>query len=231
MRYLFFLILFFSTTAQAQWKSFMIGPKGDTLNRVDAKGSKQGPWVIREETVRGERGYEEEGFFLNNQREGTWRRFSLEGDLIAVENYRWGQKNGKNTYFNPSGEPIREEAWRAVNPQSPYDTVPIRDVNDPNKILRFEIMKVEPVAQRHGTWRFYDVYSGRIEKTEQYAFDKIKLKEDEDLVPIGISDDTTTTTAKKPAPKEKVKPKEVMEFEKKNSGKKKVKMRDGATGG
>jgi hypothetical protein len=64
------------------------------------KGQKQGPWVVHIDDLRGERGYEEEGIFWNDKKEGTWRRFSLEGDLIAIENYRYGYKDGKNTYFN-----------------------------------------------------------------------------------------------------------------------------------
>lgn len=68
MRYLIIVLLLISTSAQAQLKSFIIGAKGDTLNRVDAKGQKQGPWVIKVDNLRGERGYEEEGFLRMTRR-------------------------------------------------------------------------------------------------------------------------------------------------------------------
>jgi hypothetical protein len=77
MRYLFILILLISVSAQAQWKNYIIGAKGDTLNRIDMKGQKQGPWVVHIDDLRGERGYEEEGIFWNDKKEGTWRRFCL----------------------------------------------------------------------------------------------------------------------------------------------------------
>ncbi|HEX2608507.1 MAG TPA: hypothetical protein VHK91_14060, partial [Flavisolibacter sp.] len=84
MRYLFILMLFLSASAHAQLKNYVIGAKGDTLNKVDAAGVKQGRWVVHVDELRGERGYEEEGEYRNGKKEGMWRRFSLEGDLIAI---------------------------------------------------------------------------------------------------------------------------------------------------
>jgi antitoxin component YwqK of YwqJK toxin-antitoxin module len=225
--------LLVSVNGFGQWKSYVMGKRGDTLNRVDLKGRQQGPWVMRQEPVRGERGFEEEGYFTDGARNGPWRRYSLEGDLMAVENYRWGMKDGKQVYFNLEGRPTREEMWRAIDPKSPYDTVAVRDVKDPNKILRYEVVKVTPNSYKHGKWRFYSERDGRLEDTQEWIMDKLKSPDDE-LSPIGVSD--TGETAVRPAkkddkPKEKVKPKEVLEFEKKHSGKKKYDVRDGATGG
>src|SRR5215207_411631 len=133
MRYLLIATIFFSLGSQAQWKSFTLTPKGDTLNRIDLTGLKQGPWVVQMPELRGERGYEEEGYFYNDKKEGTWKRFSLEGDMIAVENFSYGMKSGKCIYFTNSGEALREESWRAIDPKSPFDTVLIRDLTDPSK--------------------------------------------------------------------------------------------------
>lgn len=237
MRYLFILLLFISAAAQAQWKSYIIGSNGDTLNRVDIKGQKQGPWAIKVENARGERGYEEEGVFLNDQKEGPWRRYSLEGDLIAFENYRYGMKDGKNVYFTNAGEPLREESWRAIDPKNPYDTVAIRDLNDPSKILRYQVVKVEPASYKHGTWTYYNTLNGTIEATEQWIMNRPKSEVEQgmaggadDLAPIDVSGGKST--AKKDEDKKATtKPKEVLDFEKKNAGKKKIKVRDGSTGG
>jgi len=38
----------------SQWKSFIISPKGDTLNVVDQQDKKQGRWVNHFDEVRGE---------------------------------------------------------------------------------------------------------------------------------------------------------------------------------
>jgi antitoxin component YwqK of YwqJK toxin-antitoxin module len=234
MRYLFVLLMFVSSHAFAQYKDYMISVNGDTLNRVDMKGRKQGPWVIKIDDLRGERGYEEQGFFVNGKREGKWTRFSLEGDLLAVENYRWGNKDGKNVYYSNMGDPLREESWKAVNPDSPYDTINVYDVNDPSKVVGKQVVKLEGFSLKHGTWRFYDPLAGTIEKTENWFLDKPAKKTgvgDDDLAPIDVANNNEEGDAKPTVKKTAAKPKEVMEFEKKNSGKKKVKMRDGSTGG
>jgi hypothetical protein len=233
MKYGTVLLLLLSMNGFAQCKDFIIGVKGDTLNCVDASGRKQGPWVIKVDNLRGERGYEEEGVFHNSKKEGTWRRFTLEGDLIAVENYRWGNKNGKNVYFSPMGDPLREESWKAVNPDNPYDTVAVYDVNDPTRVVGHEVVKLEGFSLKHGTWKFYDPMRGTIEKTESWFLDKPAKKTgdgEDDLAPIAVTDNDAE--AQQAAEKKKVaKPQEVLEYEKKNSGRKKIRVRDGSTGG
>lgn len=223
----------FSFAGNAQWKSYKLTDGGDTLNRVDLNGFKQGPWIVKVEPLRGERGYEEEGYYLNDLKEGIWKRFSLIGDCIAIENFKYGMKHGKCFYFTNAGEPLREESWRAIDPQSPYDTVDVRDVDDPSKIIRKQIVKVEPKSYKHGTWTYYNTITGTIESTEQWVMSRPKEEVDaeitaleDDLAPI----DPTKKTAKKDD-KKLEKPQAVLEYEKKNSGKKKIKVRDGSTGG
>jgi len=232
MRYLLIATIFFSLGSQAQWKSFTLTPKGDTLNRIDLTGLKQGPWVVQMPELRGERGYEEEGYFYNDKKEGTWKRFSLEGDMIAVENFSYGMKSGKCIYFTNSGEALREESWRAIDPKSPFDTVLIRDLTDPSKILRKEIIKVEPNSYKHGTWTFYNTLTGGIERTEEWVMSRprVDAQPDDDMAPIDVAEGKSTT-AKKDEKKEMKKPQAILDYEKKNAGKKKIKVRDGSTGG
>jgi len=232
MRFILAFLLLISINVFGQYKNYTISPKGDTLNRLDMKGKKQGPWVIHVDELRGERGFEEEGYFENDKREGTWRRYSLDGDLLAVENYRWGNKNGKCTYFSNMGDLVREESWKAVNPNDPYDTVAVYDVNDPTKIVGTQIVKLEGFTLKHGTWRFYDPNFGTLVKTEKWFLDKPATgdsKNDDDLKPIDVSDNATqkSDTATKKAT---TKPQAVLDYEKKNAGKKKIKVRDGRTG-
>jgi hypothetical protein len=230
MRFIFLLMMLVSFTTFGQYKNFTIGPKGDTLNRVDMQGKKQGPWVIHVDDNHGERGYEEEGYFLNGKKEGTWRQYSLDGDLIAVENYRWGNKDGKSQYFTNMGDLVREESWKAVNPDNPYDTVAVYDVNDPNKIVGTQVVKLEGFTLKHGTWNYYDPNSGTITKTEKWFLDKPATgnsKNDDDLKPIDVTDNSKKTDTA--ARKAMAKPQAVLDYEKKNSGKKKIKVRDGST--
>jgi hypothetical protein len=231
MRFVFAFLVLISLNGFGQYKSYKIGPKGDTLNRIDMKGKKQGPWVIHVDDNRGEPGYEEEGYFANDRKEGQWRTFSLQGDMTAVENYRWGNKDGKCQYFTNMGDLVREESWKAVNPDDPYDTIPVYDVNDPTKIVGTQVVKLDGYSLKHGTWRYYDPSSGTLEKTEKWFLDKPATgdkNKDDDLKPIDIADNSkqTDTAAKKPT----AKPQAVLDYEKKNAGKKKIKVRDGQTG-
>jgi len=217
MRYLLFFLLLVSLNGYSQLKSYIIGVKGDTLNKVDNKGMKQGKWVMHYDGVREEPGFEEEGVYVNNRKEGGWRVYSLEGDLTGLENYRWGNKEGVCQYFNKAGELIREEGWRAMNPDKAYDTLEIEDIDNLNH-YRTVIVKNEGVAIKHGAWKFYDPLTGMIIRTETYTLGKREL-------PKSASTTDSASTVKKSL----VKPKEVQEFEKKNAGKKKIRVRDGAT--
>ncbi len=170
----FFLLLGLQSSIQAQWKSFILSRGGDTLNRIDLKDNKQGPWVVSVPELRGERGYEEEGYFLNGQREGVWKRFSLEGVKIAEENYRWGKLNGKQLYFSYNGGLIREEQWRAMDPAIAYDTVAVYDLKDPDKQVGEVVVKNEGIAMRHGRFVHYDPRSGRVLLIENYVMNKLQ---------------------------------------------------------
>ena len=235
MRYILAIILLISINGYSQCKTYTIGVKGDTLNCTDLKGMKQGRWVIERPPLRGEKGYEEQGVFVNDRREGQWQQFTLDGDLLAIENYRWGNKNGRCIYYTPFGQPVREESWRAVNPDNPYDTVDVYDLIDPRKVTARRVVKLDGHALRHGTWKFFDPDYGTITRTEQYKMDKMVVsgEVEDELAPIDISTSANTKAKTDSTGKKSItaaKPKEVMDYEKKNSGKKKVKTRTGQTG-
>lgn len=214
----FIILLFFSTQLFGQYKNYIIGIKGDTLNIVDQKGQRQGKWVNHYNEVRGEPGYEEEGVYIDNRKEGVWRLYSLMGDLMAVENFRWGNKDGLFQYFSKSGQLLREESWKALNPDKLYDTLDVEDVDHPGNYKRV-IVKNEGAGIKNGTWKYYDPFTGMITKTEVFTLGKLET-----------GNKTTVASADSSAvPKTKVKPKEVLEFEQKNAGKKKIRVRDGNT--
>lgn len=232
MRLIGFLFLLISSTAAGQCKEYIIGVRGDTLNCVDYNNKKQGRWVVRVDNLRGERGYEEEGIYKNNLKEGDWRRYSLQGDLIAYESYRWGNKDGKNVYYDHMGNVLREESWKAVNPDNPYDTVDVFDPDNPNRVIEKVIVKLEGYSLKHGTWKFYDPFTKSLESTEKWFLDKpanaagnAAATEDE-LLPIDPLKGNVDSAGKKAV----TKPQVVLDFEKKNAGKKNIKVRDGRTG-
>lgn len=209
--------------AIAQCVEFEIASNGDTLNCVDKKGHKQGKWTNRIPELRGEPGYEEEGVYQNNEKTGYWRIFSLMGDLMGIEQYRYGQKNGIQQYFNTMGNLIREESWLAHNPEQPTEWVEVQDINDPTKVRMVEV-KIEGSAVPHGIWKFYDPETGKLLQKDSYFIGK---KEEY----AGNNENNSTTPGSTEKPKEKPKPKEVEDFEKKNNDKKKYKIRTGSTGG
>jgi len=223
MRWILLVCCLFSISAQGQLKDYIIGVRGDTLNGIDKAGKKQGKWVVRHDEVRGEPGFEEEGTYIDDRKEGTWRKFTLQGDQFAVENYHWGFKDGPSLYFNMNGELIKEESWRAFNPDKLYDTIDVEDVTRPDHYTKV-IIKNEGSSIKNGTWKYYDPAAGFITKTEIWVLGKLEN-----------ADNAVGGAAKKPAAdssvaaKAKAKPKEVLEFEKKNAGKKKVRVRDGST--
>ncbi|HEY5370391.1 MAG TPA: hypothetical protein VIJ75_15515 [Hanamia sp.] len=205
---------FIVSTSSAQYKSYKISPKGDTLNAIDNNGLKQGKWVVHVDPLRGEPGYEEEGVFVNDKKEGYWRKFSLMGDLIAYESYKNGDKDGKSEYFTNLGDLIREENWHGYNPDQPYDTIPVYGTGS-NEILSYKIVKAEPYSVKDGVWTYYEPGTGKIVQTETYdrghLIDKPK--------PALVSEE----------PMKKIVPKEVLEWQEKNSHKKNVKVIDGST--
>ena len=225
MRLIILVLLLMPFVSQAQYKNYKLSVKGDTLNIIDAKGLKQGKWLVRVEELRGEPGYEEEGEFRDDRKEGVWRRYNLTGDLVAVESYRWGMKDGICRYFTIMGEE-HQESWRAINPDKEYDTVEVPDPIDPYKVTMVAV-KVEGRALRHGTWRFYDPASGAILRTETWFMDK-KEDPNKKLLTGTSAADSTMSIRKKLS--DDSKPKEVKEYDKKNSGKKKYNVREGRTG-
>lgn len=215
-KYITILILLTSTSAFSQYKSFSLSPKGDTINRIDKKDLKQGKWVINVPELRGEPAYTETGYYKNGKKEGTWRIYDNTEDLLALEQYKYGGKDGTQQYFTRFGQLIREENWKAYNPDAPYDTIPVYGTGS-NEILEFKIVKAEQYSVKNGEWKFYEASTGRLVRTEHWD----RGAPQHEAKAVVAQDDV---------PKKMQKPIEVLEFEKLNSHKKKVKLREGATG-
>lgn len=214
-----------STLSFAQCKSFFLGVNGDTLNCIDYKGFKQGKWIIKEPALRGNPGFEEEGEFLNDKKEGIWRRFSEQGDILAVETYKWGLLDGKSLYYSLQGLE-REENWRAIDPSKKFDTIVVPDLYN-EALVHTVIIKNEGQSMRHGRWTWFDPSTGFELKNEDYIRDSAVNS----LAIFGIKKMEGGDSSGNSGTAKKVeKPAIVQEWEKKNSGKKKITVRDGAAG-
>ena len=205
----------------AQLKSFKISVKGDTINKIDNKNLKQGKWSITMPPLRGEPGYNIEGIYKNDLKEGIFRHYTTEGDIVVVENYFRGGKEGIQQYYTPLGDLLREESWKAYNPDSPYDTIPIYGTGS-GEILSYKIVKAQVYSVKQGLWKFYQPENGEVIKTENWERNNLVLpkKDVAKAAPTGKSlDGVKKVIAKTP---------QMLEWEKKNNGKKKA-VRNGAT--
>jgi len=210
---------FFLMNGFAQYKSFKFNAQGDTINAIDKNDLKQGKWVIHVDEIRGEPGYEEEGEFVKGKKEGIWRQYSLTGDIIAVEFYKLGGKHGIQQYYTYLGDLIRQESWKGYDPEAPYDTVAVYGDGN-NEIVDYKIIKAEQYSVKHGEWKYFEAGSGRLVKVEKY---------DRGLLETPGSVAKTTAPAIDKSKKVEKTP-EMLEWEKKNKGKKKA-LRDGRTTG
>ena len=194
----------------AQLKSFQMSAKGDTINKIDKKGFKQGKFVLHTKELRGEPGFEEEGMYKNDLKEGIWRRYNLLGDPIGFETYLHGGKDGPQQYYSPLGELLREENWRGFNPDTPYDTIPIYGTAS-SEIISYKIVKAEPYSVKQGMWKYYEAVSGRLVKSEEWDRNNLVLPNAPKKEVGGKS--------LKGVKKEIAKTPEMVEWEKKNKGK------------
>ncbi len=217
----------FSANAFGQCKTFKLINGGDTINCINAKNKKQGKWMERTNPLRGNPGYEEEGAYLNDRKEGLWRKYNLQGDVLSMENYKWGLLNGISQYFTVEGLE-REETWKAIDPDKEYDTINVPDLYQ-DGVMKSVVVKNEGYAMKHGKWTYYEARTGFVVKTESWFRDTTENP----LAMFGVKkkqplSDTAAASLKKKALT--VKTKEILEWEKKNAGKKKVAVRDGSTG-
>ena len=209
-------LLAFSVNGNAQYKDYQLGPKGDTINAVTKVGVKTGKWVIHVPELRGNAGYEQEGVYVKGEKDGYWRSYSLQGDLIAMESYKLGGKDGVQLYYTNLGDLEREESWRGFNPDAPYDTIAIYGTES-NEIVDYKIVKAEPYSVKDGDWKYYEPGSGRVLRTEKW--DRNNL----------AKPNVKNVGAAYAKPKKVEKTAEMLEWERKNKGKKGV-VRDGRTG-
>ena len=214
---LFALAFFlFIGSSVAQYKEFKLTSTGDTINIITKDGKKEGKWVIQVGELRGNPGYDEEGMYNKGEKDGYWRRYSAQGDLLAVENYKLGGKDGLQQYFNYLGDIEREEMWKGYNPDAPYDTIAIYGTGS-GEIVDFKIVKAEPYSVKDGEWKYYEPGSGRLLRSEKWERNNL------------VNPNAKKVDAAKKKKKKVDKTAEMLEWERKNKGKKGV-VRDGRTG-
>jgi antitoxin component YwqK of YwqJK toxin-antitoxin module len=224
MKNLFCCIVFimFASAVNAQCKEgWFIGAGGDTINCTNrGTNKKEGKWIIRVEEVRGEAGYEEEGLYVGDRKEGLWKKFSLaSGEKISEEYYRWGSKDGPCKYYSEDGDRLlRIESWMAIDPDRKGDTLLVSDPKDPSgRTMKKMIVPLNGISLKNGDWFYYDKETGKPTKHLVYKMDELQAP------PMSARESNMEYRDENGNIK---KPKEVIQFEKK-----KKKVADGSTGG
>lgn len=215
----FLMGLLYAGNSFAQYQSYKLNANRDTINRVTKAGVKEGEWVIAVPELRGEPGYEEEGIFKKGVKEGIWRKYTSQGDLLAVENYFNGGKSGLQQYFNFIGGLEREESWKGYNPDAPYDTIPVYGTGS-NEIIEFKIVKAMQYSVKDGEWKYYDPNTGELLRKETWSINVIVKNPKSSSAAVVVAE---------PEKKEIEKTAQMLEWEKKNKGKKGA-IRNGQTG-
>ncbi|RMG78739.1 MAG: toxin-antitoxin system YwqK family antitoxin [Bacteroidetes bacterium] len=113
--YLFFFVALLLTCEEALSQDYQIY-NGDTINKKDATGKKQGHWIYfgnmtnlpdyaPDQIV-------EEGDFVNNRKTGIWKKYFPNGNLKSEITYVNGRPNGPYKIYYENGQLQEEGTWK-----------------------------------------------------------------------------------------------------------------------
>lgn len=132
-------------------------------NRTDAKKKKQGPWVEQVPSIRGEPGYTWEGVYKDGRKDGVWKKYTVNGDLLAEETFRNGALDGMCKYFYPDGKISATGMMLAIDIEGQKDTIRVIDPVTGEEAFVETTRKGNSV--RHGEWRVYDEEGNMMRET------------------------------------------------------------------
>jgi hypothetical protein len=140
------------------------------MNKRDTRGLAHGLWYKKIADRMGEPAYFEFGNYLHGLRTGLWTKLDEEGHLISQIQYRDNVPNGEVKYFD-KGRLLLTGEYRGVNPRQLHDTIVV--VDPVSLDWSFVRIKNDAGFTKHGTWRHYDIETGRLIKEETYYLDEI----------------------------------------------------------
>ncbi|WP_343674348.1 hypothetical protein [Chitinophaga sp.] len=135
---------------------FIVYSQGFTikLNKKDDQKRKQGEWSEEVPAIRGEDGYTWEGSYVDDRKEGIWKKYAPSGAIIAEETFKHNVLNGPARYFYLNGLVSAEGNFVAKDID---DTVESYRVIDPvTQEEKFEEIKRSASSLRDGLWKIYD---------------------------------------------------------------------------
>jgi hypothetical protein len=124
------------------------------MNQTDAQHRKQGPWSEEVPEIRGEDGYTWEGNYVNDVKEGVWKKYAQAGAIIAEETYKHGVLSGHCRYFYPNGQVSAEGNFIAIDLDGQSENYRVIDPVTGEE--HFEEVPRNPKSLRDGVWKVYD---------------------------------------------------------------------------
>ncbi len=103
------LVVFLFLPLAGQWKSFQIY-QGDTINRVDISGKKQGLWIYFNDKYKNK--IVQKGFYKDGRKEGLWEIYYPNGNLKAKITYRDNRQYGPVTTYYENGHIREQGTWK-----------------------------------------------------------------------------------------------------------------------
>jgi len=166
---LLFALLYWGMEATAQTTP-QPSKTSTSLNKTDVNGKPNGLWLGTKDALRGEPAYSEFGNYDHGIKIGKWYKIDGEGELMAIENYKYNVLDGEVKYFD-NGHLTVVGHYRSLNPAFPYDTIVVTDpVSGLEKLVK---VPTDHGTLRHGMWRYYDSQSGRLVKEAEYQVDSL----------------------------------------------------------
>lgn len=170
------LIAFFMPLCcQVQAQKRPAKKEAEKVNQFDAQGRRHGMWVNIVDKRKGEEAYKEAGEYIGGRKSGLWYKMDEAGNMVAIENYKWGVLDGESKYFE-NGQVMVIGRYRGLNPDVEVDTIMVEDpVTDVQTLVP---VRSDVHSVRHGTWRYYNERTGNIARIEEYQVDDLIYEEE-----------------------------------------------------
>ncbi|MDX2072151.1 MAG: hypothetical protein SFV55_27195 [Haliscomenobacter sp.] len=202
---LFFLLGSITQRIEAQGKftisSAVITPEGDTVNRINHNGEKEGRWLVYKEGRK-----TEESFYLKGQKHGKSLRFAKSGMLLEESNYANGLLTGKKIEYWPGRNKIylsteykdgNKEGWEVMYYENGkisieefyVNNIPDGPINSYFKNGQIKVKAQMKDGEESGTWYIYLKFFG---KKKEFDFDENGKKIEERRYFLGMRIKTKT---------------------------------------
>ncbi len=191
--------------------SFEISLKGDTINKLVNK-KKQGYWVEQFLEKNDEKAFYEIGNYNDNYKTGNWKKYEMNGILLADENYKLGKLDGDAKYYE-NGYLSYTGKYLALRSGVKYDTI---EVEDPvTELKKTMVIDTKAGSVKNGTWTFFEVPFSKIIRVMEFAADDLIYDKD-----YTIKEDSLLKTNLKPTVQQMEKKQVVLPFQDLNKNKK-----------